>query len=363
MTLAILGAAVAFLHGGNLVVVDVATHQQRVVMHHAGYGPVRWSGDGRLLSSGAKIAGGPTLPATPVWAPRGETAAWVTKNGGVQTWTPRGGIRKVIESGWGARAVAWDGSSLAIGRSICNLCNRPRHHEVWTWTNGRLRLLVRLPNDGGMPMPFASEPEGRVLWWLWPYSGSIASDGVAVYANAQKVSVMLMYPDWVASCGDTVALAVGVDRNSVHGKSIALDGRDVSKDSSRSWASPSCSPDGRTLVATASRNTTADLQEREHRAVWQLLPVRRQLTRPPAGWTDEAPTVLADGSILFVRTRQTSGKVNGQWIEHDHGTLELLRGGKLSPLADLSYSANELSNGFLQYFGHYMWPQRVAVRR
>jgi hypothetical protein len=213
-----------------------------------------------------------------------------------------------------------------------------------------------------MPMPFATDPLGRVLWWDWPYSGSIASDGVALYSETMRIASMLMYPDWVASCGEGLALAVGGDRNSVHGKSIMLGGVDVSRDRSRSWVSPACSPDGRTLVATASRNTTADLGEREHRAVWELLPKRRRLTSPPTGWTDEDPTVLADGSILFVRTRQTSGKVDGQWIEHDRGTLELLRGGGLTPLADLSYSANELSSGFLQYFGHYLWPQRVAVR-
>ena len=359
---AALAVAVAFLHGGNLVVADVATHQQHVVMRHAGYGPVQWSGDGKLVSSGAKIAGGPTLPATPRWAPAGETAAWVTTAGAVQTWSPGTGIRTIIRSGWGAEAVGWDGSQLAIGRSICNLCNRPRHHELWLWNGSRLRLLVRLPNDGGMPQPFASDPKGRVLWWLWPYSGSIAADGVALYANGTKIASMLRYPDWVARCGESLALAVGGDRNSVHGKSIALGGSDVSRDPSRSWVSPACSADGKTLVATASRNTEADLQEREHRAVWQLLPTRKQLTHPPAGWTDEDPAVLADGSILFVRTRQTSGKVNGRWIEHDRGTLELLHGGKVSAVADLSYTANELSNGFLQYFGHYLWPQRLAVR-
>ena len=62
MVAALAAASVAFLHGGNLVVVDTATHAQRVVMQHAGIGPVRWSGDGRLVSSGGKIAGGPTLP-------------------------------------------------------------------------------------------------------------------------------------------------------------------------------------------------------------------------------------------------------------------------------------------------------------
>ena len=357
-------AAVAFLHGGNLVVVDLGTHQQRVVMHNAGIGPVRWSGDGRLVSSGGKIAGGPTLPtAQPVWAPAGETAAWVTKRGGVRMWSRAQGFRTVIRNGWGAWSIAWKGATLVVGRSICQQCGKPPHHEIWEVRDGKRRLLLKRPNDAGLPMPFAIDPRGRILWWDWPYSGSIASDGVALYANGTKIASMLMYPDWVAPCGSTLALAVGGDRNSMHGKSIVLDGRDVSQDRSRSWVSPACSADGRTLVATADQNTTDGPWGREHRAVWQLLPTRRRLTHPPRGWTDEAPTLLSDGSILFVRTRQTSAQVNGAWIEHDRGTLEILRHGTITPVADLSFSANELSGAFAQFYGHYTWPQRMAVRR
>jgi hypothetical protein len=64
-----------------------------------------------------------------------------------------------------------------------------------------------------------------------------------------------------------------------------------------------------------------------------------------------------------VRTRQTSAKVNGAWIEHDRGTLEVLRHGTITPVADLSFSASELSGAFAQFYGHYTWPQRMAVRR
>jgi hypothetical protein len=357
------GAAVAFIHGGNLVVTDLATHQQRVVMHHAGFGPVRWSGDGKLVSSGGRIAGGPALPAAEIaWAPAGETAAYLTRSGGVAVWSPSVGIRTVVPATWGAKSVAWDGARLALGRTVCpGACALGTHHEVWLWDGKRLRRLVKV-TDGSVPMPFAADPQGRVLWWKWPNSGSIAADGVALYAGSRQIASMLMYPDWVARCGTGLAVAVGGDRSSLHGKSIALDGRDVSADASRSWISPSCSPDGSVLVAAASVNTEKGLWEREHRALWQLLPVRRQLTHPPAGWTDEDPTVLAHGSILFVRTRQTSGKVGGQWIEHDRGTLELLHGGTLASVADLTYSANELSHGYLQFYGHYAWPQRVALR-
>jgi YD repeat-containing protein len=355
--LATLGAAVAFLHGGNLVVVDVQTHARQVVMHHAGSGPVAWSGDGKLVSSGGKIAGGPTLPTEDiVWAPTGERAAYLTKQGAVFVWAPRTGPKLVVPAGWGARSATWGPSGrLAIGRTVCHPPCAGTHHEVWTWDGHGLRRIVRLSDEAGWPTTFAWDGRGRVLWWEWPDSSSIAADGVALHANAQRIATTLMYPDWVASCGPHLALAVGGDRNSLHGKSIALDGRDVSRDRSRSWTSPACR--GSTLVATATKDNSRGPWGNEHRAVWQLLPARRKLTAPPRGWSDEWPTILPDGSILFVRSHISSYKHYGYWRARTHGTLELLRNGTVTPVADVS----DL-NGGLMYYGHYTWSQRVAVR-
>ncbi len=207
---------------------------------------------------------------------------------------------------------------------------------------------MKLKNDDGAPMPFASDSRGRVLWWLWPDSGSIAADGVALYANAQRIATMLMYPDWVARCGRHLALAVGRDRNSMHGKSIVYDGRDASRDPSRSWISPAC--DGSTLVASGGA-TSEGPWGNEHRAIWQLLPTRRQLSHPPSNWSDEDSTLLRDGSILFVRTRLTFHKRSGRWYGRTHGN------GTVTPIADVS----DRDEG-LMYYGHYAWPQRVAFR-
>ena len=363
MVAAVAAAAVAFLHGGNLVVVDTATHAQRVVLQHAGIGPVRWSGDGKLVSSGGKVAGGPTLPAAQVtWAPRGETAAYITHKGALYAWSPSGGRRLILPAGWGVQAVAWsrDGR-LAIGRSVCHVpCGVPTHREVWVWRPGSLTRIV--DHADGAPMPALWDGRGRVIWWLWPDSGSIAADGVAVYADTRRIGAMLMYRDYLAVCGRALTLASGGDRNSMHGKSIVYDGRDVSRDRSRSWVSPSCNASGSLLVAAAGRENTQGPWSHEHRAIWELLPARRQLTHPPAGWTDEAPQVLHDGSVLFVRTRQTSRKVSGQWYETDRGRLELLRRGTLTRVANLTYTVDELSGAFLQYYGHYDWSMRLAVR-
>jgi hypothetical protein len=355
---ALAAAAVAFLSGGNLVVVNVATQRQHVVMHHAGSGPVAWSGDGRLVSSGGRVAGGPSLPtARLTWAPTGERAAYLTKRSAVFAWAPHSRPRLVVPAGWGAQAVAWsrDGR-LAIGRTVCHVpCGLPTHHEVWVWNGRTLHRVAALNREAGIPMPFAWDPHGRVLWWEWPNSGSIAADGVALYADAKKIASMLMYPDWVATCGSQLALAVGGDRNSMHGKSIVLGGRDVSRDRSRSWISPACR--GSTLVASAAKDNRNGPWGNEHRSLWQLLPARRRLTSPPPHRSDEWPTILPEGSILFVRTRITSYRRNGYWKALTHGTLELLRNGTVTPVADVS----DL-NGGLTYYGHYLWPQRVAVR-
>ena len=51
------------------------------------------------------------------------------------------------------------------------------------------------------PMPYTWDGRGRVIWWLWPNSSSIAADGVAVYANAAKIASGLMFSDYVSVCG------------------------------------------------------------------------------------------------------------------------------------------------------------------
>ena len=150
-------------------------------------------------------------------------------------------------------------------------------------------------------------------------------------------------------CGSHLAVAAGRDRYAMDAKRIVLDGRDVSRDPSRSWVSPSCSADGKTLVAAASANTVPHRIGREHRAIWQLLPARRQLTHPPAGATDELPRVLSDGSILFVRTHTVSKPTELYGV----GTVEVLRGGRLHALGEASRADD--------YYGHYDWPGIVAV--
>jgi hypothetical protein len=344
------GAAgkVAFLDRRALRVVELSTGSSRVVARHVS-GAVGLSGDGKLVSVGGRVVGGPTLgQGRLVWAPTGETAAYATPSGAVYTWSPTGGRRLVVDASWGAWSFAWgrDGT-LALGRAICHApCGIPRHEEVWIRRGGSLRLVAGPLSGEQRPMVAAVAADGRALWWSW-MSASTAADGAGLYANRVHVADSLPYSDYVSVCGSHLAVAAGHDRYAMHGKRIVFDGRDVSRDRSRSWVSPAC--DGRTLVAAASVNTTPPRIGREHRSIWQLLPARRRLTSPPAGFTDEFPRLLRDGSVLFVRTKSHSTTFQLYGI----GTIELLRGGKLTALGAAGPAAN--------YYGHYDWPDVVAV--
>lgn len=354
------GGEVAFVRGDSLVVLYLATGEQRVVQEHVA-GQVRFGAGGRYVSAGGQVAGGPALPAADLaWEPSGDRAAYVTRKSGVVVWSPTHGRRAVVANGWGAQSVAWStNGALAIGRAVCRgACGLPVHSEVWVWRPGSLHRIVGPLPSRTRPLPFGWS-RGRVLWWDWPNSGSIAADGVAVHANTRRIAEALMYPDYVSVCGTHLAIAAGGDRYAMHGKRILFDGRDVSRDRSRSWVSPTCSGDG-TLVAAASANTVPNRIGREHRALWQLLPARRQLTRPPSGWTDEFPHLLRDGSVLFVRTRVTARKVHGSWIETLRGKIVVLADGTEREVATLTFPLRE-PEAFSNYYGHYSWPSLLAL--
>ena len=339
---------VAFLDGGTLRVADLATGSSYVAARHV-TGAVGLSGDGKLVSVGGRIVGGPTLgKGRLVWAPTGETAAYQTPSGAVFTWSPAGGRRLVVGASWGATSFAWgrDGA-LALGRAICHMpCGIPRHEEVWIRRADSLRRVAGPLSGEQRPMVAAVAADGRALWWSWPSASSVA-DGTRLYANRAHLADSLAYSDYVGVCGSHLAVAAGHDRYAMHGKRILFDGRDVSRDPSRSWVSPSCN--GHALVAAASVNTTPPRIGHEHRSIWQLLPTRRRLTTPPAGFSDEFPRLLRDGSVLFVRTQSHSTTLQ-LW---GTGTVELLRGGRLTALGSAGPAAN--------YYGHYDWASLVAV--
>jgi len=328
-----------------------------------GYGPLAFSGDGQLYSIGGTIYGELGEKKLPtkylVWSPVGEKAAWVATSGSVLVWTP-GGMKHLEPKGWGAdwffrqNGLAWsaDGSSLAIGRGS----------RIWVWHDGVARDVAgassgrTLAGGPALAVPFAWSGD-QVLWWSWPGSGSIAADGVSLYQANRLLGVTLMYPNYTATCGSHVAFTEGVDRYSTDGKSVIFDGRPVGHDALDSYTEPACTATGR-LVAAVGRNDVPRLTNETHRSIFQLLPTRKQLTKPPWGWSDEDPHLYANGDLVFVRTRSTFKKQDVTQSGH----VMLLSNGKLTQLAATSFTENELSSTYpIEYYGHYDWSHNLAV--
>lgn len=325
-------------------------------LHAAPWRPLAFSGDGRLISIGGTILGRATFPTRQLsWAPTGERAAFTTTDGSVVVWTPAG-RRRIEPKGWGAGrylpALAWsqDGA-LAISRGS----------ELWVWRSGAAHRVVAAPE--GLPVPAAWTSDGHLLWWVWPDSSSIAADGVALYEDETRIGTTLMYRDYLDACGTHVAFVSGGDRSSSHDKSIVFDGRDVSQDPALSWVSPSCTVDGHRLVAAAGRDLGICCRKaRELRSIWQLLPERRRLTQPPAGWTDESPHVFPNGDVLFVRSRLTSKRSGNTWLDTERGLVMLLSQGTLRQVATVGYTnLDELKLFIGPYYDHYDWSQLLAV--
>lgn len=358
------GERVAYVHDGSLVVLDLSSGTSTVVMRNAPpYGPVAWSGDGKLVSDAGRIPGGPTLPTThPVWAREGETAAYLTGpyGGAVRLWTPHGS-RTILPASWGARTLAWGpGGELAIGRQVHVHRGPFTHQEVWVWHAGALRRVAGPWGPDATPIVEGFDPRGRVLWWSDRFeSASVLQDGVELSANRTPLDTTLVWSDTVQLCGDHLVYQRGGDRYTTKGKSIVYDGRDVSRDARLSWVSPSCN--GTEVVAAAGRNWWERRFGEEARSLWELVPTRERLTRPRAGWTDEFPSVLPDGSVLFVRSRSFADRTAAGWVMDVRAGLDLLRGGAVEPLASLSLSVNESDAFTPNWYGHYAWPQLVAV--
>src|SRR5581483_9929165 len=164
---------IAFFQGSKVVVVDPASGSRRVALAHAGLAALGWSGDGRLLSVGGRIVGGPRLPAASLlWAPTGETAAYLagSSGGAVDLWSPGRGTRTLLPAAWGATSIAWGaGDTLAIGRSQCHApCAKPAHQEVWLWRAGSLRRVAGPLPGIQRPIVAGVDGRGRALWWPDP---------------------------------------------------------------------------------------------------------------------------------------------------------------------------------------------------
>ena len=367
--------SVAFVRAGALHVLELGSCRDRVLVPHGASRP-RFSADGRFVAYGrgwVVPAGGgtPTRPLDAddvVWAPRGHTLAGVTERGGVALGGPDIAPRRLVPDGSNAEHLVWrpDGAELAFVRPHVGEPERPTK-EIWLVdvAGGRAQRIAGLFPRPQSPALVGFSPDGAWLLWLSIYEPSVSSnlDGVPLLAMhvadgaIATVTPELLSRDYLSWCGNRLVAAVGADRYTTHGKRIALAApprwrlASLSDDPSRSWISPACSPDGRSVAASAGRSWVERRFGLEHRSIWLLSSggeVRRRLTSPPAGATDELPRWDRDGrSILFVRTTPFGSFLNAR------GALYVVRraGTLVGPIADLGTTGN--------YYGQYGWTDQL----
>jgi hypothetical protein len=358
---------IAYLRGGSLHLLDLATCSDRVLAKQA-RSPVRFAPDGRWIAFGAgavvSTTGGtvrrPLAAGAWDWAPRGHALAAITPSGGVVLGGPGIPAQRVLPDGWGASELefAQDGS-LVVARS------RRTRGSIWVLLGPRRTLNQVAASRRGPPQLAAVSP-GLVAFWIrLGGSGSIAADGLPLEVKdwasgirgARLADATLLYRDYVSKCGRSLVVAAGAGRYASNNKRLLIATpstadrrwaiRDFSHDRTRSWVSPACSPDTRWVAAAAGPHKVGRFG-REARSIWRLATrgsSRRQLTRPLAGKTDETPRWSADGRfLLFLRSGPTRGDATAL------GSIYLVpsAGGRaIGPFASIGPAVN--------YYGRYGW--------
>jgi hypothetical protein len=364
--------SVAYVRSGALHVVDLATCMDRVLVASGARPPVTFSTSGGWIAFGrgsvVSVDGGPVVRSLGVpaisweWSPTTDVLAGVTPKGGVVIGGPHRPPRGLYPNGSGIVAVRFSprGHRLAVdveGRSIA----------VASVSGAAGHTAYRIPPDQLAEVEMAGwSPDGRwVLYWRnAERSASLAADGLPLEAvpaaggdpgdPVPVVDSMLVYSDFLTSCGDTVVAAAGADRYVTAGKRLVRLGPprwkpvDLSNDPSRSWFWPACSPDGRWVAATATPNGEERRFGLADRTIWLVAAdgsSRRLLVGTEGDRVaDEAPRWSRDGRwLLFVRRERRS---------HAEGTLELARveGEHASVVGGVA----TLPAG-VGYYGHYGW--------
>ena len=359
----------AFISGGALQTLQLGTCVRRTLVPRGAAGPLAWSHDGKWIAFGSgkvvSVDGGRVLqPVGPVarwsWSPTSDTLAGTTLGGALVEGRP-GGAPVVREPrGWGALNVVWqpDGRGLAVGRARFTGAPSPsgRQQIVWLERGEKPVTIYTTPPHELAPPLVVGFGGGFGHLFFQPdmqNSASIAADGLPLVplppargtAHMSPALVMLPQPGFFAPCGKAIVVVAGGDRDTTTNKRLVVvrfdpasgvfRARGVSRDPSRAWVSPSCSPD-RTEIAAAAGPDRADASlVHPGRAVWLLSldgRAKRQLTHPPRGWSDESPLWAANGkAVLFTRTRAARGllyaaRLDGTLV----GPLARLRGNALS---------------------------------
>jgi hypothetical protein len=267
---------VAYVRGGSLRLFDLVTCRDVVLARNA-RPPVRFSPDGRWIAFGAGAIVATTgglvrrLDAHAwAWAPRGHMLAVVTRRGGVDL-----GSKPLLPGGWGASDVQFapDGSLFVT-----------RAREIWVLLGPN-----RTPNQvaafaSGTPELAAVSARSVAFWLRSGKSNSIAADGLplqvkrlsAGVAGPRLAAASLLHPDYVDWCGPNLLFVAGGGRYATTDKQLRVatpptwQSRDLSRDATRSWVSPVCSPDRRWIVAAAGPNRIEARFGQESRSIWRV---------------------------------------------------------------------------------------------
>jgi dipeptidyl aminopeptidase/acylaminoacyl peptidase len=251
-----------------------------------------------------------------------------TRPGRLSRRAPAGASVRTTKNWW---------SIVVRGRTIYRVS---RHYRVVSADKGPIELLGA--SRDGRWLFFVIDPDG---------SGSIQADGLSLRVisvdggRVVKLPRMLVYRDYLASCGGRLVFTAGIDRVATNRKRLMVASppswrpHRLVPDTGRAWGSLVCSPDGRSVVVQSQAQSNNPAFFATHWSLWRvgLDGTTRRLTSPPQGSTDESPRFSRDGtSMLFVRSR----KGNGRLYALRHGTIT-------GPLLSLG---NDIG-----YYGHHDW--------
>jgi hypothetical protein len=335
---------VAYIRDGQLHVIEMGTCRDLVVVSSGAAGPVKFSPDGKSIAfsggvvpvKGGKVKAGGTL-----WRPSGSTSARITAKGGVLI-----GTHRIVKDGWGATSAAWTPQGNLVLTRVAG-----KRAQLWYWfqDTGNLLNVAPLKNTRN-PQLVGTSTDGRWAFWFSKSDSSTDADGVpldSMLLSSRKVGTpiartMLAYPDYVTWCGQRLVAVSGGSKVATADKALIVAGlpnyraKPLIADSTRAWASPTCSSDGHIAVLSQPNNRSAT-------PAWSLWTVdlkgkATKVLSPGPKQTFASPRWAAGGGIFFVRV-----PANG------HGQLMLWRGpgDVVGPITDLGADTD--------YYGHHDW--------
>ena len=283
--------AVAYEQGGTLHVVDLSSRRDRPLARVAPQ-PLRWSPGGRWIAAGGTLvaaANGATCrplgPSTSglQWRPHSPAVTGSTGSGRVLVAVPGATPRPLLPPGFSIGDIGFDGS----GRRL--VAEGPRG-SLWVFdlARGARRRIWQSPSPVGrigLPIVERWSPDGRsILFQTDAYgSSSIAADGLPLWAvpaaggRAVRIEASVLGgSDFVQDCGTAVEVSAGFDRYVSARKRVDLARpprwrpRTISPDRRRSWYAAACSPDGRSIAATATTNREEGRFDTAERSIWLL---------------------------------------------------------------------------------------------